>query len=120
MAGTQEPAPILAAPVAGSTAAHAGLLAGDRVIAVNQAPIQSWPQFRWEMLQQMSDGAQVELTVDQGGSTLTRTIDIAFTADPTREDPLRRLGLALLGPTPTVQSVVAGGAGAQAGIQSGP
>ena len=119
VAGTQEPAPILAAPVAGSTAAQAGLLAGDRVIAVNQAPIQSWPQFRWEMLQQMSDGAQVELTVDQGGSTLTRTIDIAFTADPTREDPLRRLGLALLGPTPTVQSVVAGGAGAQAGIQSG-
>ena len=119
VAGTQEPAPILASPAAGSTAAQAGLLAGDRVIAVNQAPIQSWPQFRWEMLQQMSDGAQVDLTVDQGGRTLTRTIDIAFTADPSREDPLRRLGLALLGPTPTVKSVVAGGAGAQAGIQPG-
>ena len=110
LAGTQEPAPILASPVAGSTAAQAGLLAGDRVIAVNQAPIQSWPQFRWEMLQQMTDGAQVDLT---------RTIDITFTADPSREDPLRRLGLALLGPTPTVKSVVAGGAGALAGIQPG-
>ena len=119
LAGTQEPAPILASPVAGSTAAQAGLLAGDRVIAVNQAPIQSWPQFRWEMLQQMTDGAQVDLTVDQGGRTLTRTIGIAFTADPSREDPLRRLGLALLGPTPTVKSVVAGGAGALAGIQPG-
>ena len=71
------------------------------------------------MLQQISEGAQVDLTVDQGGRTLTRTIDVAFTADPSREDPLRRLGLALLGPSPTVKSVVGGGAGARAGIQPG-
>lgn len=117
--GTQEPAPILGMPAKGTVAAQAGLMAGDRVIAVNQSPVQSWPQFRWEMLQQSSDGAQVELTVDQGGMTLTRTIDIAFEADPSREDPLRRLGLSLLGPTPVIKSIVAGGAGAASGVQAG-
>ena len=117
--GTQEPAPILGAPPAGTVAAQAGLLAGDRIIAVNQSPVRSWPQFRWEMLQQMSDDGQVDLTLDQGGRTLTRTIDITFTADPSREDPLRRLGLRLQGPAPTVKSVVAGGAGEQAGIEAG-
>lgn len=119
LVGTQEPAPILGAPPAGTVAAQAGLMAGDRVLAVDQSPIQSWPQFRWEMLQQMSDDTQVELTVEQGGRTLTRVIDIAFTADPSREDPMRRLGLRLQGPRPTVKSVVAGGAGAQAGIVTG-
>ena len=119
LVGTQEPAPILGAPPSGTAAAQAGLMPGDRILAVNQSPTQSWPQFRWEMLQQMSDDAPVDLTVEQGGRTLTRTIDIAFMADPSREDPLRRLGLRLQGPAPTVKSVVPGGAGAQAGIVAG-
>src|SRR5690606_15346850 len=41
-AGTSEPAAILAQPAAGTVASHAGLMAGERIVAVGHEPVQSW------------------------------------------------------------------------------
>ncbi len=117
--GTQEPAAILGTPVAQSAAAKAGLVAGDRITAVNDQPVQSWSQLRWVLLQLDSQANPVDLTIEHLGSTLTRQLYLPFIQDPSKEDPLRVVGLSLGGSTPTVRSVVPDSVGAKAGLRPG-
>ncbi len=119
LVGTQEPAAILAAPTAQSPAAQAGIVAGDRIVAVNQVPVQSWSQVRWALLGLLSDGGEVELSVDHGGVTMVRDLNLPAAADPSKEDPMRRVGLMLQGPAPTIKSVVPGSAAERAGLHQG-
>ena len=106
LVGTQEPAAILSKPPAATAAAVAGLQGGDQITAINQQPVASWPQVRWALLQLATDGGQVEIAFERAGSPLTRVLEIPVTADPTSEDPLRRLGLAVGGATPQIRLVV--------------
>ena len=117
--GTQEPAAILGTPVAESAAAKAGLVAGDRITAVNDQTIQSWSQLRWELLQADAQGLKVDLTIDHLGSSLTRQIVLPSIQDPSKEDPLRVAGLTLGGSTPKIRSVVADSIGEKAGLREG-
>ena len=114
--GTQEPAAILGTPPAGSIAAVGGIQSGDRLTAVNQQPVASWPQARWALLQLASEGGQVELGLERGGSSLTRMLEIPVAVDPTTEDPMRRLGLGVGGTTPQIRSVVEGSVAQAAGL----
>ena len=116
LVGTQEPAAILSKPPAATAAAMAGLQGGDRITAVNQQPVMSWPQVRWALLQLAADGGQVEIAVDRAGSPLTRVLEVPVVADPASEDPMRRLGLAVGGSTPQIRSVVAGSVAQAAGL----
>jgi regulator of sigma E protease len=118
-AGTQEPAAILGTPPANSAAAKAGLVAGDRITAVNDQAIQSWSQLRWELLQSDTEERTVELTIDHLGSSLVRQIQLQRIQDPSREDPLRAAGLTLGASTPKIRSVVSDSVGARAGLISG-
>jgi regulator of sigma E protease len=115
-AGTQEPAAILGTPAAQSAAAKAGLVAGDRITAINDQPVESWNQLRWELLQSDTERRTVELTVDHLGSSLTRQIELPAIQDPSKEDPLRAAGLTLGASTPKIRSVVADSVGAKAGL----
>jgi regulator of sigma E protease len=117
--GTQEPASVLGTPAAQSAAAKSGIEAGDRITSVNQQAVQSWNQVRWELLQQSSEGGPVELGLEHGGRSFTRTIDFPVVADPSKEDPLRMAGLTLGGATPRVGSIVAGSVAEQAGLLQG-
>ncbi len=117
--GTQEPAPILGTPPAQSAAAKSGIEAGDRITSVNQQAVQSWSQVRWELLQQASEGGPVELSLEHGGRSFTRTIEFPVVPDPSKEDPLRMAGLTLGGATPRVGSIVAGSVAEQAGMLQG-
>jgi len=119
LVGTQEPAAILGTPTSQSAAAKAGFVAGDRVTAVNDQPVQSWSQLRWELLQSDTESRSVELTVDHLGSSLTRQIDLPRVQDPSKEDPLRSAGLTLGASTPKIRSVVADSVGAKAGLLAG-
>ena len=114
--GTQEPAAILGTPPAGSIAALGGVQSGDRLTAVNQQPVASWPQARWALLQLASEGGQVELGLERSGSSLTRMLEIPVSVDPTTEDPMRRLGLGVGGTTPQIRSVVEGSVAQAAGL----
>ena len=99
--------------------ATAGLVAGDRITAINDQPVESWNQLRWELLQSDTERRTVELTVDHLGSSLTRQIDLPRVQDPSKEDPLRAAGLTLGASTPKIRSVVADSVGAKAGLLAG-
>lgn len=114
--GTQEPAAILGTPAAQSAASKAGLVAGDRITAINDQPVESWSQLRWELLQSDTEARTVELTVDHLGSILTRQIELPAIQDPSKEDPLRAAGLTLGASTPKIRSVVADSVGAKSGL----
>jgi regulator of sigma E protease len=116
LVGTQEPAAILSKPPAASAAAMAGLQGGDRITAVNQQTVMSWPQVRWALLQLAADGGQVEIAFERGGSPLTRVLEVPAAADPAAEDPMRRLGLAVGGSTPQIRSVVESSVAQAAGL----
>jgi len=95
LAGTKEPAAILGTPTLNSPAAKAGLVAGDRITAVNDQKIQSWSQLRWELLQSETQARTVELSIDHLGSNLIRQLDFPQVTDPAKVDPLRLVGLTL-------------------------
>ena len=116
--GTKEPEAILAAPLPQSPAAMAGLQGGDKVVAINQTDIASWPQLRWNLLQLLADGGEAELTIEQGGARLSRTIQLPNLADPSQADPMRDLGLSLASGPPIVRSVVEGSVAQRAGLES--
>lgn len=116
LVGTQEPAAILSKPPAATAAALAGLQGGDQITAVNQQAVASWPQVRWALLQLAADGGQVEIAFERAGSQLTRVLEIPAAADPTSEDPVRRLGLAVGGATPQIRLVVESSVAQTAGL----
>lgn len=116
LVGTQEPAAILSKPPVATAAAVAGLQGGDQIIAVNQQAVASWPQVRWALLQLAADGGQVEIAFERAGSSLTRVLEMPVAADPTSEDPIRRLGLAVGGATPQIRLVVESSVAQAAGL----
>ncbi len=118
-AGTQEPAAILGTPTPQSAAAKAGLVAGDRITAINDQAIQSWSELRWELLQSDTEARSVELTIDHLGTSLSRQLELPSIQDPSKEDPLRVAGLTLGASTPKIRSVVADSIGAKAGLLAG-
>lgn len=117
--GTQEPEAILAQPTASSPAALAGLQSGDKIVAINQTPIASWPQLRWDLLQRLADGGEVQVTIDQGGARLTRNIMLPAITDPSQADPMRDLGIGLASGPPFVRGLVEGSVAQRAGFENG-
>jgi len=68
------------------------------------------------LLQLAADGGQVEISLERGGSPLTRVLEVPVAADPASEDPMRRLGLAVGGSTPQIRSVVEASVAQAAGL----
>lgn len=118
--GTQEPAAILAQPTAATAAADAGVEAGDRVIAVDNTPVKSWLQMRWELLDRLHTGGELVLGVQTvGGVPAERRLWLSPSSlDVEGVDPLQSTGLALSLPLPSVREVVVGSAGERAGLQA--
>ena len=116
--GTKEPEAILAQPTAQSPAALAGLVGGDKVVAINQTPIASWPQLRWNLLQLLADGGEAEITIDQGGSRINRNIQLPSLSDPSQANTMRDLGIGLASGPAIVRSVVDGSVAQRAGLLS--
>lgn len=116
--GTKEPEAILASPSANSPAALAGLKGGDKVVAIDQTALTSWPQLRWNLLQKLADGGEAEITIDQGGAQLHRTLKLPILADPSQADPMRDLGLGLGGGAPVIRSVIEGSVAQHTGLTS--
>ena len=121
MAGTQEPAAVLAQPAAETPAALAGVARGDRVTAVDGQSMRSWNEVRWALLDRASSGGSASLTVaTPGGAERERVLNIpAQQLDPSLGDPLLVAGLSLAMPAPVVRNVIAGGAGERAGLKDG-
>ncbi|HUG59713.1 MAG TPA: RIP metalloprotease RseP [Candidimonas sp.] len=121
LAGTNEPAAILAAPPPDTVAAQAGFQAGDRITAINQQPVQSWSEARWQLLDMLTDGGEVQIQVDTAsGMSRERRLHLAAgTIEPEGSDLMAEAGLNLAAPKPVVNQLTPGGAGEEAGLRSG-
>lgn len=121
LAGTDEPQAIIAQPTAESPAAQAGLLAGDRILAIDGQEVASWSDARWRLMDVMSSGgrAQVEVSTPSG-AVQQRELNLPPNAmDPSAGDPLAAAGIRLAQPKPGVRAVNDGGEGQAVGLRAG-
>ena len=121
LAGTQEPAPVLGPPAAGTPAAQAGFHGGDRILAIDGRQVASWNDARWRLLDVLSAGGQAQVDVRTAdGAAQQRALRVPGNRmDPAEGDPLAETGLRLAQPKPVVRGVVAGGEGERAGLRDG-
>lgn len=117
--GTEEPAPILAQPPVNSAAAQAGILVGDRIVAVNQEPVSSWNQARWQMLDDMVHGGDVSLSVDRLGRETDLLLKLPAAPPEPEIDALALAGLQLQPGKTLITSVQPDSAGQNAGLVAG-
>ncbi|MCZ6650878.1 MAG: RIP metalloprotease RseP [Acidobacteria bacterium] len=124
MAGREEPVflnetPRLAGPVEGSPAAAAGLLRGDKVVAVDGDPMTDWEGLQQAVL--FNPRRTLTFSVERGGERLEIPVDITLPPDELPQARYR-IGYAGLG-TPAyavrIWRVVEGSAADRAGLQAG-
>lgn len=120
LVGTQEPAAILASPVSASSASMAGINGGETVVAVNQKPVKSWTQLRWQLIDRLHTGGEVQLTLkDSDGRVSEHWLQLEPAPfDAEAVDPLQATGLALAIPAPFFQQVIEGSAAEKAGLNA--
>src|SRR5690606_34668650 len=118
---TNEPAAILAAPPPSTTAAQAGFQAGDQITSVNDEPVQSWSEARWQMLDALTSGGEPRVQVNTAtGRSHERRLDLQPAAiEPEGSDLMADAGLMLAAPRPLINQITPGGAGEQAGLRDG-
>lgn len=122
--GTNEPAAIIGAPPAQSSAAQAGLQAGDRITVVNQQSTESWSQVRWALMQAQGEESSVEIEVERQGQFLRKSLLLPAMKDPassspSEADPMVQTGLRLQASSALIRSVAPGSVSEQAGLQPG-
>ncbi len=135
-AGRDEPQAVLAQPKAQTVAAAAGLLEGDRVLAVEDREIRSFNDLRWRIAQSLvGEGAsEIRLRVERGdGQVVTPVIrlrNVPASADgPSKSEAERfsgdpatailAMGLAPMSESVKVMRVQEGSVAQAAGLQSG-
>jgi len=121
MHGKQEPGTRLHAMAPASAAYQAGVRGGDSVVKVNDRPVQSWAEMRWEIVRAAIDKRAAELEVrGAAGATYRAVIPASRVAGLNVDgDVMGALGMQMWRPQPRVDEVLAGGPAARAGMQAG-
>ena len=117
--GVEEPPAQVAAPLAGSLAARAGLVSGDLIVRIDDVAIASWNDLHWRLLRSAEGRARVRLEVrnTRGGIDLP-VLDMSGLEKLELEgDFMRSLGLALFRPPPRIVGVEAASPAANAGLR---
>ncbi|MBW7900037.1 MAG: RIP metalloprotease RseP [Rhodocyclaceae bacterium] len=121
--GTEELRPVLGAPPAATAAAAGGFAHGERILKVAGAPVQTWEDVRWQLLQRAAEGSEAQIEViDERREIAVRRLDLGAIRDSGWEgDAFRQLGLTPYRPRlpAVIGKVAAGEAGARAGLQPG-
>jgi len=119
MMGSTEPAAILAQPPTATAAARAGVQAGERVLAVDDTPVQSWNELRWQLLDGLARSADIRLQVQTpDGRVQDRLLNLPTAQiNPDAPDLMQQAGLMLNAPAPRIRHVQAGQAGDAAGLR---
>jgi len=115
--------PVVAEPPPASIAAQAGFAAGETVLAVDSAPVKTWQDFRWVILQRALDrrAVSVELQGSQGERVVRELRFDGLAPGDIEGDVLGALGLLrqrLVLP-PVIGEVTGSGAAARAGLRGG-
>lgn len=125
--GVQEPAPVLASPVAGSVAQAAGLRGGETVLRAGftddtLSDTRSFADLRWLLTRGALDGRDVRIEVATSANGAARELVLPLSSIDAREADaalFRKVGI--LGPwtQPALGEVMAGGAAERAGLRQG-
>jgi regulator of sigma E protease len=125
MHGVPEPVPVLRAATAQTAAYQAGLRAGDRITAINGAPVQVWSEVRWKLMQLVLEKADSRIDVERpnpnGSGKLLNSVTLRLGGIDSNElegDFLAKLGLSLARP-PAVLGKIMEGPAKMAGLESG-
>jgi regulator of sigma E protease len=123
MMGATVDRPFVGETRADSVAAQAGFQLRDEIMMVGEAPIQSWNEFRLEVLDQGLDGGDLSIQVrDADGVERTRTLALGSMHLLENEgDIFEHLGFSQWWPEipAVIGGVVEHGAAASAGLQKG-
>lgn len=123
MLGSTVDRPLVGETEAGSIAEKAGFQAQDEVLLVGEAPVDSWNQFRLEVLDQGLDGGNIQVQVrDSDGLEKSRQLalgDMHILED--EGDIFKRIGFQQWWPVlkPEIGGVMEQSAAENAGIQKG-
>ena len=122
MVGIDSVRPYLATPAISSPAAVSGVVAGDKVLSINNSPIETVNQLRLTVLSEYLDDSRVTLQVEQpNGSQAERVLDLSQVSLLKDEgDYFKKIGLNLERPDnyPVVTKVLPDSAAAVAGLQA--
>ncbi|MBP0597113.1 RIP metalloprotease RseP [Herbaspirillum sp. LeCh32-8] len=128
MHGVPEPVPVLRGAEQQTAAYQAGLRAGDRITAINGAPVQVWSEVRWKLMQLVLEKGDARIDVERpnppessGQGKLLNTVTLrlgGIGSNDLEGDFLAKLGLALARP-PAVLGKIMDGPAKSAGLQSG-
>ncbi|WP_039788274.1 RIP metalloprotease RseP [Herbaspirillum huttiense] len=125
MHGVPEPVPVLRAATAQTAAYQAGLRAGDRITAINGAPVQVWSEVRWKLMQLVLEKADARIDVERpnpnGSGKLLNSVTLRLGGIDSNElegDFLAKLGLSLARP-PAVLGKIMEGPAKMAGLEKG-
>ncbi|MGH8294834.1 MAG: RIP metalloprotease RseP [Steroidobacteraceae bacterium] len=116
--------PVVGDVTPGSIAAKGGLASGDRIVALNGAPVSDQPDVIFGLLDVMSSRGNADLTVRTKGGA-ARNIDLDVSNEAIRRsltvDPLAGLGFQFWEPPipPVLSEVKRNGPAARAGLQAG-
>lgn len=121
MVGQEEPEAFIEQPAEHTLAAKAGLIKGDKIVAVNGESMQSWFDVADALIEPSTLGHTVRLTVERpSGSVQDVELDFpAFSGKLEGANLLQKAGLSLRAPDPVVARVLAGGAAEKAGLKEG-
>ena len=128
MSGVTEWRPILAAPDTATPAAQAGIRSGDLVTRVDGAPVSTWAETQWEIMQILSKESEVSLAVvetRQGvpvSGVSDRGVSVRVPSDTSLgPETLSKLGFRLAVPQlpPVVGQIQSDSAAQRAGLQAG-
>lgn len=120
MHGIPEPIPQLRAVPEHSVAYQAGLRGNDVITAVNAAPIRTWSDLRWKLIQAGLGNQSAELTVERAEQQRTISLPLAgLNPEKLEGNFLTELGIELARPPAVISKVLPGGAAARVGLQDG-
>lgn len=120
MAGIEEPAAVLGQPAAGTQAAAAGIVHGDRVVEIDGRAVRSLGELRLRLIDAVVERRPARLVVQRDGSPLRVALDTGGLPEGEIEkDFMRTLGLELAGGSVSIGSVLPDGSAAKAGLQAG-
>ncbi len=100
---------------------QAGLRAGDRIEAVNEAPVAAWDDLRLEIMKAALNRTDLRLEVAQaGGGRFSAVLPAAtFASMKIEDDVMGELGLAPERSPALIETVIAGGPAERAGLKDG-
>ncbi|MDO8350818.1 MAG: RIP metalloprotease RseP [Gallionella sp.] len=115
--------PTLGDVPAGTPAATAQMLPGEKIISINGEAIPSWQELRWKLLTLALQGGDVQIEAQTaGGTTIHHSLNISsLEARDLDGEFLDKLGLHLYQPvlTPVIGKLSEGGEAQRAGLQEG-